>query len=252
MAVFRVEKNTNYTTMSNYHLRDINMSLKAIGLLSKILSLPEDWDYSIAGLAAICKEGESAIKTALEELKENGYLVVKKLNPDESGTGRYAYEYVVYESPQEVEKQGVELLPVEVLAVENRRQLNKDKQTKDKPKKEDKMPRAIRCEIEDYTKNEALRLALFEFVRMRKQMRRPLTEYGFSRVLKRMKNKTEQEQIKMLNQSIEKGWLTVYDVKTPYNEAKTDYKPAYSQDTISTLDNVFDSLKTAQNEAFGG
>ena len=249
--IMRVEKNTNYTTMSNYHLRDTSLSLKAIGLLSKILSLPDDWDYSVAGLAAICKEGESAIKTALEELKEQGYLVVNKLNPDQSGAGRIAYEYVIYEFPQGIEKQGVEILPVEILEVENRRQLNKDKQIKEKSKKEDKIPRAIRCEIEDYTKNEALRLALFEFVRMRKQMRRPLTEYGFSRVLKRMKNKTEQEQIKSLNQSIEKGWLTVYDVKTPYNASKTDSKPAYSQDTISTLDTVFDSLKTAQNEAFG-
>lgn len=100
MAVFRVEKNRNYTTMSNYHLRDKELSLKAIGLLSKILSLPDNWDYSIAGLAAICKEGETAVKAALSELKARGYVVVHKITPDQSDTGRIAYEYVVYEVPQ--------------------------------------------------------------------------------------------------------------------------------------------------------
>ena len=71
-SVCRVNKNANYTVMSNYHLRSTNLSLKAIGLLSKVLSLPENWDYSIAGLTSICKEKETAIKAALDELKEWG------------------------------------------------------------------------------------------------------------------------------------------------------------------------------------
>ena len=79
MSIFRVEKNKNYTTMSNYHLRETKMSLKAIGLLSKILSLPDDWDYTIAGLVSICKENETAIKSTLKELQTFGYLeIVKK------------------------------------------------------------------------------------------------------------------------------------------------------------------------------
>ena len=72
--VFKIEKNKNYTVMSNYHLRDKNLSLKAKGLLSFMLSLPEDWDYSINGLVSICKEEETAIKSALKELKINKYL----------------------------------------------------------------------------------------------------------------------------------------------------------------------------------
>lgn len=90
-SVCRVNKNANYTVMSNYHLRSTNLSLKAIGLLSKVLSLPENWDYSISGLTAICKEKETAIKAALDELKHWGYLNVTKLMPNETNSGRIEY-----------------------------------------------------------------------------------------------------------------------------------------------------------------
>ena len=74
MAVFRVVKNKNYTVMSNYHLRDMRLSLKAKGLLSVILSLPENWDYSVHGLSYICKEGVDAIRQAIWELEWAGYV----------------------------------------------------------------------------------------------------------------------------------------------------------------------------------
>lgn len=96
-SVCRVNKNANYTVMSNYHLRSTNLSLKAIGLLSKVLSLPENWDYSISGLTAICKEKETAIKAALDELKHWGYLTVTKLMPNETNSGRIEYVYDFYE-----------------------------------------------------------------------------------------------------------------------------------------------------------
>ena len=79
MAVFRVEKNHNYTVMSNYHLRDTRLTLKSIGLLSKMLSLTDEWDYTTRGLAAICKEGVDAIGAALKELEARGYLVRRQL-----------------------------------------------------------------------------------------------------------------------------------------------------------------------------
>ena len=79
MAVFRVEKNHNYTVMSNYHLRDTRLTLKSIGLLSKMLSLTDEWDYTTRGLAAICKEGVDAIGAALKELELHGYLVRRQL-----------------------------------------------------------------------------------------------------------------------------------------------------------------------------
>ena len=75
MAVFRVEKNKSYTVMSNHHLRNRTLSLKAKGLLlSQMLSLPEDWDYTLAGLASINKESKDAIRTAVRELEEAGYV----------------------------------------------------------------------------------------------------------------------------------------------------------------------------------
>ena len=125
MAKFKVNKTKDYTIMSNYHLKEKNMSLKAKGLLSVMLSLPDNWDYSIAGLVAISQENETSIKSALSELKKLGYLEVIKLMPNESETGRIDYIYNVYEKPkQEVEKQEVENLPLEILEVENQGQLN--------------------------------------------------------------------------------------------------------------------------------
>ena len=125
MSVIRVQKNKNYTTMSNFHFKEKDMSLKAKGLLSLMLSLPDDWDYSIKGLVAICKENETSIKSSLSELKKFGYLEIIKIMPNESKIGRFEYVYNIYEKPkQEGKKQGVENLPLEILEVENQAQLN--------------------------------------------------------------------------------------------------------------------------------
>lgn len=140
MAVMRVHKNKNFTVMSNYHLKEKEMSLKAKGLLSVMLSLPEKWDYSIAGLVAICKENETAINSTLKELEKFGYLKRIKKMPNETKSGHIEYEYNVYEKSQgnqyvdnqavekqAVEKQGVENLGVDYLGVENQGQLNTNK-----------------------------------------------------------------------------------------------------------------------------
>ena len=125
MSVFRVEKTKNYTIMSNYHLKEKEMSLKAKGLLSLMLSLPDTWDYTIAGLVSICKENETAIKSALNELKEFGYLQIVKNMPTNENGGRISYEYIVYEKPIQKDKiQGLENLYVENQDIENQRQLN--------------------------------------------------------------------------------------------------------------------------------
>lgn len=99
MAVCRVEKTKNYTVMSNYHLTDPRLSLKAIGLLSKILSLPEAWDYTVAGLARICREGRDAVRSALAELEEAGYIL-RRQTRDEEGNFSHS-EYIIYEVPQD-------------------------------------------------------------------------------------------------------------------------------------------------------
>ena len=89
--------------MSNYHLRDKDLSLQAKGLLSVILSLPPSWNYSVRGLASISKEGDKAVKSTLNELKEHGYLVVRRINP-KHGCNRVKYEYDVYEMPVDLTK----------------------------------------------------------------------------------------------------------------------------------------------------
>lgn len=141
MSVIRVQKNKNFTVMSNTHLFDKNLSLKAAGLLSKILALPDNWNYSIKGLCAICKESETAVKSALNELRDNRYVIVERIDPSSETGGRIQYEYFVYEQPQgeenkkidvkeayrakqgaekqSIEKQGVENLGVECLPIEN-------------------------------------------------------------------------------------------------------------------------------------
>lgn len=97
MAIIRVEKTKDYTTMSNYHFREKDMSLKAKGLLSMILSLPEDWDYTLEGLAMLCRDGKDSVRTALNELEEFGYVETARVR-DEKGRLR-GTEYVVHENP---------------------------------------------------------------------------------------------------------------------------------------------------------
>ena len=98
MAVFRVERNKGYTVMSNHHLRNKELSLKAKGLLSQMLSLPEDWDYTLAGLSFINREKIDAIREAIKELERAGYIV-RSRERDEKGRLRGA-DYIIYEQPQ--------------------------------------------------------------------------------------------------------------------------------------------------------
>ena len=126
MPVFRINKNTNYTVMSNYHLKDTNLSLKAKGLLSLMLSLPENWDYSINGLVAICKEDVRAIRSGLKELETFDYL---QRNRIKKANGKFDYEYLIYETPY------IHFVHTVNVHTQNVTQLNKDnKNTKNKRK----------------------------------------------------------------------------------------------------------------------
>ncbi len=98
MSTFKINKSRDFTIMSNYHLRDHNLSLKAKGLLSFMLSLPDDWDYSLKGLVAICKENKDAIRSTLNELKYYHYL---KIEPLRNESGKFEYDYLIYEIPFE-------------------------------------------------------------------------------------------------------------------------------------------------------
>ena len=100
MAVYRVNKNRGYTVMANFHLRDKNLSLKAVGLLSKMLSFNDGWQFSTRGLSAICKEGPDAILSALRELENYGYLVRHQARDEKGRMSSMVFE--IYEKPQEV------------------------------------------------------------------------------------------------------------------------------------------------------
>ena len=146
MAVFRVERNTGYTVMSNHHLRNKELSLKAKGLLSQMLSLPEDWDYTLAGLSYINRESIDAIRTAVWELEKAGYIT-RRQGRDEKGK-MTAIEYTIYEQPQPPQLENpilenptagkpiLENPTTDNPTLENPTQLNKDIQRTDLPKKE--------------------------------------------------------------------------------------------------------------------
>ena len=137
MAVFRVERNKGYTVMSNHHLRNKELSLKAKGLLSQMLSLPEDWDYTLAGLSFINREKIDAIREAIKELERAGYIV-RSRERDEKGRLR-GTDYVIFEQPQTspvsdlptLDNPTLEKPTQEKPTLENPTQLNKDISSKE-------------------------------------------------------------------------------------------------------------------------
>ena len=145
MAVFRVQKTQNYTIMSNHHLRNKALSLKAKGLLSLMLSLPEDWDYTTRGLASICKEGVDSVCATVRELEAAGYIIRRRIR-DKNGQMR-GMEYTVLEQPQPPEQGPEEAAPKcaqpkqaepkrEKPVQENPAQLNTKESSKDKSRKD--------------------------------------------------------------------------------------------------------------------
>ncbi|RAQ29662.1 helix-turn-helix domain-containing protein [Hydrogeniiclostridium mannosilyticum] len=142
MPVFRVERNTGYTVMSNHHLRNKELTLKAKGLLSQMLSLPEDWDYTLKGLSHINREKIDAIREAVKELEKAGYIV-RSRERDEKGRLRGA-DYIIYEQPQPptldlptlenptLDNPTLEKPMQEKPTLENPTQLNKDISSKEK------------------------------------------------------------------------------------------------------------------------
>lgn len=241
-----VHKNKNYTVMSNYHLRETEMTLKAKGLLSVILSLPPEWDYSIAGLVAISKENETAIKSALRELKQFGYLKVTKLMPSETESGRIEYSYDIYEEPSEdlikefqsLEKQEAENQPLEnpgQLSINN--QLTENKIIKNKNNDQPAKPAdsALVSEFEelwkDYPRKQGKNNALKAYVKARKSGIDKVTiQNGIERYNAQITaNKTNMKYVKQGSTWFgQHCWDDVYDI----NVTKTTTTPKTKQDHI--------------------
>lgn len=167
MAVFRVEKTKDFTVMSNHHLRNTNLSLKAKGLMSLMLSLPEDWDYTLKGLSCICKDGIDAISATIKELEKHGYLSRQRLRFPNGRLGDI--EYTIHEQPEfpitepdppkrENPKQVNPKLdnpeqasPKQALpAQENQGQLNKYKQNTKKSNKEESTDKKDKTRVREY------------------------------------------------------------------------------------------------------
>lgn len=254
MAVFRINKTSNYTVMSNYHLKDRGLSLKAKGLLSLMLSLPDDWDYSVSGLCAICVESESAVNSALKELKKRGYLRIDKIMPDKTSTGRIEYEYNIFEQPYEkqaVEKQGIENQPLEIQALENQGQLNtnesntkqsKTKESKTKDKKESKKGGRESFDnlIDAYTDSDELRGALRGYVQMRAAIKKPITNRGLELAFKKLDElaRTVTDKVAVVDQSVMNSWQGLFPLKDNQRRGSTDnrFYPPIKGDTNNNDD----------------
>lgn len=265
MAIFRIQKNQNYTVMSNYHLRDVNLSLKAKGLLSVMLSLPDEWDYSIGGLCSIVKENETAVKTALRELKTYGYLIFTKMNPNQTESGRIEWVYDIYEIPQTeqyIEKQQVEILPIEILPIENPPQINKDiinkeerntesikeKSTKKEKSKEPTLDEALKEYQVQHNLSPDVMEALNAFINMRKNIKKPMSLYSLKLLIKRLIDLSNNDQTEMkmiLDQSIFNSWQGIYALKKDFNfnpsESRGQNLYKYSDDVLEQLKQKYEA-----------
>lgn len=237
MAVVRSKKNKNYTKMSNYHLKDKNLSLKAKGLLSIMLSLPDKWEYSIAGLEVLSNDGKHTTNSAIKELEKHGYLL-RKIERNDKGV-IVGNSYTIVENPLNnpftdypltdnpvTEKPLTDNPPTEKPLTENQPQLiTKESITKElitkEYKKECKKEKKVGTKesyqtiIDGYTINQDMKDAIWEFVKMRKMIKHPLTDKALQLMLSKLSKlaDTESERIKIIEQSIEHSWQGLFPLK---------------------------------------
>lgn len=224
MAVIRIQKTDNYTVMSNHHLRNKEMSLKAKGLMSLMLSLPPNWDYSIGGLVAICKESHTSIRSALKELEENNYLIRERKNNEK---GYFIYEYTLYEVPTpHTDNQHTVEKHAENGHTENRREiskeeLNTDKLNTDVISKEKNIKEILISLVNDIDLIELYE----EYIEVRKGMEAPLTPKGLKMLIARnerlSKNNIRIQKL-LLENAIINGWKNVFLPNESELEAVSD------------------------------
>lgn len=248
MAVFRVHKNENYTVLSNYHFKEKKMSLKAKGLLSLMLSLPESWDYSAAGLVTLSKDGKDSVNAALKELEKFGYLRRTQAYDESGKFGGYNYE--IFEQPSDAviaeirekagkEPKGTTKAPfaenpstgkptTEKPTTENPQELNtndlntKKSNTKissteeeEKERKKTSAPTGYDAIINNRIFNEEVKTTLYEFIKMRKLIKKPLTDFALTRLINKLENMTSdpQTQVAILEKSILNNWQDIFPPK---------------------------------------
>jgi hypothetical protein len=205
MSVFRINKTNNYTVMSNHHFKEKKMSLKAKGLLSLMLSLPDDWDYSISGLATLSKDGKDSIMSALAELEKFGYLTRTRLTNEK---GQFAgVEYNIFEIPQPKNP---------ILEKPNEENENAENSNAENPAQ-------LITNLTNHLFNELFTLlntndpeliSLYrEYIQMREKINAPLTEMGLEKLIeraKRLSKGNERIEKMLLESAIINNWKNVY------------------------------------------
>lgn len=229
MSVIRTIKNENYTTMCNTHLRDKNLSLKAKGLLSMMLSLPDKWHYSVKGLEGICKESKNTINSVLNELEDNNYLVRRRRYCN----GKISeWEYIIFENNENhdeellhLKNEDIENEDIENEDIENRdvykitKELNTKELNTNEYKEKNIKKESVNSVISSYTENKDLQDALHDFVDMRTKARKPLTVRAMKLSLNELDKLAVDDvtKIAIVNQSIVHSWSTFYKLQNNNN-----------------------------------
>ncbi len=218
MPVIRIDKTRDYTVMSNHHFRNRNLSLKAKGVMSLMLSLPDDWDYTVAGLATLSKDGLDSVRSALKELEREGYLKMER-ERDAKGKLRRA-SYVLSEIPV-VEKPILENPRLENPILEKPAQLNTYPLSTNTSSTKESITEADASEDAQKPKkpdpfdvpSPKLKEALKGFADSRKALHKPLTLRAKQLTLDKLEKlapHNEVKQVAILNQSVERGWQGVF------------------------------------------
>lgn len=229
MSVIRTIRNDNYTTMCNTHLRDKNLSLKAKGLLSMMLSLPDKWHYSVKGLEGICKESKNTINSVLNELEDNNYLVRRRRYCN----GKISeWEYIIFENNGNhdeellhLKNEDIEIQDIEIQDIENRdvykitKELNTKELNTNEYKEKNNKKETVNSVIAEYTESKDLQDALHDFVDMRTKARKPLTVRAMKLSLNELDKLALDDvtKIAIVNQSIVHSWLTFYKLQNNNN-----------------------------------
>lgn len=222
MPVIRVNKTKDYTVMANYHFRDKNLSLKAKGLLSMMLSLPDGWGYSVEGLVKLSADGRESIMATLKELEKFHYLKRSQARDNSGKLGEAIYD--IFEQPWSgfptTAKPTSEKPSSENPTLLNTNRLNtKVLNTNNKKVSKEQSSKPVEnfnSIIEEATESEELRSALIEFVKFRKLVKKPMTNKALELIISKLNKlgSSDREKVEIINQSIERGWAGVFTLKS--------------------------------------
>jgi hypothetical protein len=242
MSIIRVNKTKNYTVLSNHHFKEKAMSLKAKGLLSLMLSLPDDWNYSIAGLVSLSKDGKDSVMAALAELEKFGYL--NRLRTTNSKGQFSGVEYNIYEEPQEdipvAEKPNEDNEKAEKQNAENPPLLNTNQlKTKFNKITKELKTKEIAPEMEvllfRLVPNDEIKELYKDYIRMREGIGSPLTDRGLEMLItrcERLSGMSVRKQKLLLESAIINNWKNIYNPKDEdiKNETIRELKNFYDRD----------------------